>query len=89
MVEPNDRYFMDKVVDHLLVFERTGDIRLSSNYTQCHDWKDAKSPIGEKEKRKKPPRLGEDKTAKKVRLNEKQRMSFKENYLNNLEQRTA
>ena len=70
IVVSHDRYFMDKVVDHLLVFNGQGDIRdFPGNYTQYRDWKDAKVHQ-EKEKEK-------DKTAK-VRLNEKRRMSFKE-----------
>lgn len=57
MVVSHDRYFMDKVVDHLLVFNGQGDIRdFPGNYTQYRDWKDAKVHQ-ERRKRKKPPRL--------------------------------
>ena len=77
MVVSHDRYFMDKVVDHLLVFNGQGDIRdFPGNYTQYRDWKDAKVHQ-EKEKEKEAAKTQEDKTAK-VRLNEKRRMSFKE-----------
>ena len=77
MVVSHDRYFMDKVVDHLLVFNGQGDIRdFPGNYTQYRDWKDAKAHQ-EKEKEKEVTRAQEDKTAK-VRLNDKRRMSFKE-----------
>ncbi len=55
IVVSHDRYFMDKVVDHLLVFNGQGDIRdFPGNYTQYRDWKDAKV---HQERRKKPPRL--------------------------------
>lgn len=77
MVVSHDRYFMDKVVDHLLVFNGQGDIRdFPGNYTQYRDWKDAKAHQ-EKEKEKTAAKTQEDKTVK-VRLNEKRRMSFKE-----------
>lgn len=73
----DDRYFMDKVVDHLLVFNGQGDIRdFPGNYTQYRDWKDVKA-AQEKEKEKEAAKTQEEKTAK-VRLNEKRRMSFKE-----------
>ena len=73
----HDRYFMDKVVDHLLVFNGQGDIRdFPGNYTQYRDWKDVKA-VREKEKEKEAAKDREEKTAK-VRLNEKRRMSFKE-----------
>ena len=38
----HDRYFMDKTVDHLLVFNGQGDIRdFPGNYTQYREWKEA------------------------------------------------
>lgn len=77
IVVSHDRYFMDKVVDHLLVFNGQGDIRdFPGNYTQYRDWKDVKA-VREKEKEKEVAKDREEKTAK-VRLNEKRRMSFKE-----------
>ena len=73
MVVSHDRYFMDKVVDHLLVFNGQGDIRdFPGNYTQYRDWKDVKE---QHEKSQEKPK--EEKTAK-VRLNEKRKMTFKE-----------
>ncbi|WP_300910410.1 ABC-F family ATP-binding cassette domain-containing protein [uncultured Bacteroides sp.] len=75
IVVSHDRYFMDKVVDHLLVFNGQADIRdFPGNYTQYRSWKDEKARV-EKEKEKDTGK--EDKTAK-VRLNDKRRMSFKE-----------
>ena len=41
IVVSHDRYFMDKVVDHLLVFRGNADIKdFPGNYTQYRDWKD-------------------------------------------------
>ena len=73
IVVSHDRYFMDKVVDHLMVFNGQGDIRdFPGNYSDYRDWKEAKS---QKEKEAEKPQ--EEKTAR-VRLNEKRKMSFKE-----------
>ena len=39
IVVSHDRYFMDKVVDHLLVFKGEGDIKdFPGNYTQYRQW---------------------------------------------------
>ena len=73
IVVSHDRYFMDKVVDHLLVFNGQGDIRdFPGNYTDYREWKEARAQHEKKEEKQVEP-----KTAK-VRLNEKRRMSFKE-----------
>ena len=40
IVISHDRYFMDKVIDHLLVFHGEGDIQdFPGNYTQYREWK--------------------------------------------------
>lgn len=73
IVVSHDRYFMDKVVDHLLVFKGQGDIRdFPGNYSDYRDWKLAKA---EHEKEQSKPK--EEKT-ERVRLNDKRRLSFKE-----------
>ncbi|MCD8164919.1 MAG: ABC-F family ATP-binding cassette domain-containing protein [Bacteroides sp.] len=73
IVVSHDRYFMDKVVDHLLVFNRGGDIRdFPGNYTQYRAWKEV-----QEEKKEEGAKPKEEKAAK-VRLNDKRKMSFKE-----------
>ena len=43
IVISHDRYFMDKVVDHLLVFNGEGDFRdFPGDYTQYRQWEDEK-----------------------------------------------
>jgi ATP-binding cassette subfamily F protein uup len=43
IVVSHDRYFMDKVVDHLLVFQGQGDIRdFPGNYSQYREWQEEK-----------------------------------------------
>ena len=40
IIVSHDRYFMDKVVDHLLVFNGNGDIKdFPGNYSQYREWK--------------------------------------------------
>ena len=69
IVVSHDRYFMDKVVDHLMVFNGQGDIRdFPGNYSDYRDWKDAKA---QKEKEAEKPQ--EEKTAR-VRLNDKRKI---------------
>ena len=76
IVVSHDRYFMDKVVDHLLVFNGQGDIRdFPGNYSQYREWKDAKEHF-ENEKQK-TEQQKETKT-QKVRVESKRKLSFKE-----------
>ncbi len=77
IVVSHDRYFMDKVVDHLLIFNGQGDIRdFPGNYSHYRDWKDEKQRREREEEKKKVQQIEEKNT--KVRLNEKRKMSFKE-----------
>ena len=46
IVVSHDRYFIDKIVDHLLVFNGNGDIKdFPGNYTQYRDWKEVQDNI--------------------------------------------
>ncbi|MGL5261218.1 MAG: ATP-binding cassette domain-containing protein, partial [Bacteroides sp.] len=78
IVISHDRYFMDKVVDHLLVFNGGGDIRnFPGNYTQYREWKEFKE---EEENRLAQEKTKDDDKEKhgRVRHNEKKRMSYAE-----------
>ena len=47
IVVSHDRYFMDKVVDHLLVFNGDGEIKdFPGNYTQYRGWSKEPSQLG-------------------------------------------
>ena len=73
IVVSHDRYFMDKVVDHLLVFKGQGDIRdFPGNYSDYRDWKEAKE---QHDKAMEKPK--EEKTVR-VRQNDRRKMTFKE-----------
>lgn len=75
IVVSHDRYFMDKVVDHLLVFNGQGDIRdFPGNYTDYREWKAAKA-AHEKEIAPQPKK---EKKPQRERPEGKRRMTFKE-----------
>ncbi|EJX05683.1 ABC transporter ATP-binding protein [gut metagenome] len=77
IVVSHDRYFMDKVVDHLMVFNGQGDIRdFPGNYTQYRAWKEEKERA-EKE-REKEHRQTQPSTDTRIRKTEKKKLSFKE-----------
>jgi ATP-binding cassette subfamily F protein uup len=54
IVVSHDRYFMDKVVDHLLVFKGDGEIKdFPGNYSQYREWSELQESEVEKEQQKK------------------------------------
>ena len=72
IVVSHDRYFMDKVVDHLLVFKGQGEIKdFPGNYTQYREWQS----LQPKSEAKSEPR--EPKVVRPVR-NSRPKMTFKE-----------
>ena len=49
IVVSHDRYFMDKVVDHIFVFNGEGNIKdFPGNYTEYRDWRDEERAIAAK-----------------------------------------
>jgi ATP-binding cassette subfamily F protein uup len=55
MIVTHDRYFMDKMVDHLFVFEGAGVVRdFPGNYTEYRDKKDAEEKASKKEEQQTP-----------------------------------
>ena len=76
IVVSHDRYFMDKIVDHLLIFNGNGDIRnFPGNYTQYRHWKEEKD---RREKEQAATVKSQTSAPIKPRENEKRRLSFKE-----------
>ncbi len=75
IVVSHDRYFMDKVVDHLLVFKGNGEVKdFPGNYTQYRQW-NALNSKEDKEKIK----TSENKPSKKDYHNDtRKRLSYKE-----------
>ena len=76
IVVSHDRYFMDKVVDHLLVFRGSGDIKdFPGNYTQFREWQKLQS---ENDQTAKPEVTEMNKDRSRTRNQEKKKLSFKE-----------
>ena len=79
IVVSHDRYFMDKVVDHLLVFKGEGEIQdFPGNYTQFRDFQKMKSKEEEQQKQTKNSSPTANEPKKDYRNNTKRKMSFKE-----------
>ncbi len=76
IVVSHDRYFMDKAVDHLLVFQGNGIIKdFPGNYTQYREWKALKPKEGaDKSKTPNEPK----KSKKDYHHDTRRRLSFKE-----------
>ncbi|WP_066629276.1 ABC-F family ATP-binding cassette domain-containing protein [Labilibacter marinus] len=75
VIVSHDRYFMDKIVDHLFVFEGQGVIQdFPGNYTIYHDFK-----LEEEKELKKVVKVKKEPTIKAVPAKDKPRkLSFKE-----------
>ena len=101
IVVSHDRYFMDKVVDHLLVFRGEGVVEdFPGNYSQFREWDDerelhqARQSAGngnaqaapEVKESKKPPRLEQK---RKMSFKEKQEFAALEQDIARLEQEKA
>ena len=72
----HDRYFMDKIIDHLLVFEGQGRIKdFPGNYTQYREWvslqPQEKAPTASNSKEENDPK-------KNYRNDTKRKLSYKE-----------
>ncbi|MDD4198943.1 MAG: ABC-F family ATP-binding cassette domain-containing protein, partial [Paludibacter sp.] len=80
IVVSHDRYFMDKVVDHLLVFKGNAEIKdFPGNYTDFREWE----LVGGERKAENIERKAESGERKTANMNEnkvssKRKMSFKE-----------
>ena len=80
IVVSHDRYFMDKVVDHLLVFKGQGDIQdFPGNYTQYRAWaerqQEDKNTAPKNDNRTKTPA---DRKSETANMQVKRKMTYKE-----------
>lgn len=81
MIVTHDRYFMDKMVDHLFVFEGAGVVRdFPGNYTEYRDKKDAEEKALKKEEQQVPKQvaIAPPVTTKAAEPVAKKKLSFKE-----------
>lgn len=95
IVVSHDRYFMDKVVDHLLAFGGNAKIKdFPGNYSQYREWKEVQESLDKenqqiaKEKVEKPKNNSENTQAdkKKLSFNEKRELEELDNIIPQLEQ---
>lgn len=77
IVVSHDRYFMDRVVDHLLVFKGKGKVDdFPGNYSQYRDWSELKEKEEEEAKKANTPKT--ETKANTWRGEQKKRLTFKE-----------
>ena len=85
IIVSHDRYFMDKVVDHLLVFRGQADIKdFPGNYTQYREWKtvqdqlekEAQAALQAKNAAPSPAKSNRVATEQKKKLTFKERKEF-------------
>ena len=79
IVVSHDRYFMDKVVDHLLVFRGNGEIKdFPGNYTQYRQWSALQSQSDSAPKKAKEPATVQEAPERKDRQENKRKFTYKE-----------
>ena len=77
IVVSHDRYFMDKVVDHIFVFNGDGDIKdFPGNYTDWRDWREEEKAAAAKAAAEKAAKSAQEK--QNYRTESKRKLSFKE-----------
>jgi ATP-binding cassette subfamily F protein uup len=87
IVVSHDRFFMDKIVDHLFVFEGNGVIKdFPGNYTEYRDWAEEKAKSEQLVfKMEKPVREKPSAEKKKLSFKEKKELGELEKEINDLE----
>ena len=90
IIVSHDRYFMNKVVDHLLVFKGQGEVQdFPGNYEQYHEWLALQSktdaPAAETNKGAKPKNDYHNDTRKRLSFNEKREFEQLEKEIEALE----
>ena len=84
IVVSHDRYFMDKVVDHLLAFSGNEKIKdFPGNYTQYREWKEVQELIAKEAEstakaKDEKPKQETKKTEEKKKLSYKEKREFEE-----------
>lgn len=79
IVVSHDRYFMDKVVDHLMVFKGNGELKdFPGNYSDYREWKDALEEQEKQEAAEKNKKQIKETKPLKENATSKRRFSFKE-----------
>lgn len=76
LIVSHDRYFMDRLVDHMFVFEGAGEIRdYPGNYSQYREWLKEKETIPAEEKNRELPKQAQLQSPKR-KLSYKEQREF-------------
>ena len=81
IIVSHDRYFMDKVVDHLLVFRGQADIKdFPGNYSQYREWKAVQTQMEKEAEAAHQAKMAATTPAKNCRVTteQKKKLTFKE-----------
>lgn len=79
IVVSHDRYFMDKVIDHLLVFRGNGDIQdFPGNYTQYRQWNNERSRQEITEKKNIKPSTPQPEPRDIAKTERRRKLTYKE-----------
>jgi len=90
IVVSHDRYFMDRIVDHLFVFEGEGKISdFPGNYTDFRAYEDSKPPISDQNTEKKSDSRMEEPATGQLSYQEKKEFKRLENEIKKLETKKA
>ncbi len=79
IVVSHDRYFMDKVVDHIFVFKGGGEIKdFPGNYTDYRDWREEEKSAAAKESAAIKSKSAKESKENRSATAEKRKLTFKE-----------
>lgn len=79
MIVSHDRYFMDRLVDHLFVFEGGGEVRdFPGNYTRYRIWQKEQEQLTATSTKTAADKKEQDNIAKSADVPVRKKMSFKE-----------
>jgi ABC transport system ATP-binding/permease protein len=77
LIVSHDRYFMDRLVDHLFVFEGEGEVRdFPGNYSQYREWQKDRDAVPTEPKKAEPGKQAHVSNVQKKKLSYKEQREF-------------
>ncbi|MGZ3880656.1 MAG: ABC-F family ATP-binding cassette domain-containing protein [Flavisolibacter sp.] len=77
LIVSHDRYFMDRLVDHLFVFEGAGEVRdFPGNYSQYREWQKEQENVTTEARKTEPARQAHVSNPQKKKLSYKEQREF-------------